>query len=104
LLSIFASCFGIGGGLVLGVLLLDLTPTSYMTQTMASLSVFEVTWGIFKSFIFAILIATTGCLRGFQVRGGADAVGNAATSAVVTSIFLIILFDSIFAIIRTYWT
>jgi phospholipid/cholesterol/gamma-HCH transport system permease protein len=104
LLSVFSSFFGIAGGLVLGVLLLGLTPTSYIAKTMDSLSVFEVTWGIFKSFIFAILVSTTGCLRGFQVRGGADAVGNAATSAVVTSIFLIILFDSIFAVIRTYWT
>ena len=56
-----------------------------------------------KSVIFAALIAWIGCLRGFQVRGGASEVGNAATSAVVSGIFLIILFDSIFAVIRSYW-
>ena len=56
-----------------------------------------------KSIVFASLIAWIGCLRGFQVRGGASEVGNAATSAVVSGIFLIILFDSIFAVIRSYW-
>ncbi len=104
LLTIFSVMFAISGGLVLGVLMLDLTPASYMAQTIKSLTLFEVFWGISKSIVFAVLIAVVGCLRGFQVRGGASAVGNAATSAVVSSIFLIILFDSIFAIVRTYWT
>ena len=38
-----------------------------------------------------------------QVRGGAAAVGQATTSAVVSSIFLIILSDSVFAVILRYW-
>ncbi|MBW2348753.1 MAG: cyclic nucleotide-binding domain-containing protein [Deltaproteobacteria bacterium] len=44
-----------------------------------------------------------GCLKGFQAHGGAEAVGTATTSFVVTSIFLIILADSVFAVVRTYW-
>ena len=103
LLTLFADFFAITGGLVVGVLMLDLTPGSYINQTLDSLTLFEVLWGMMKSVIFALLIAWTGCLRGFQVRGGAASVGNAATSAVVSSIFLIILFDSIFAVIRSYW-
>jgi phospholipid/cholesterol/gamma-HCH transport system permease protein len=83
--------------------MLDLSTTSYINQTMETLTLFEVMWGLGKSFVFAVLIAWIGCLRGFQTRGGADSVGNAATSAVVSSIFLIILFDSIFAVIRSYW-
>jgi phospholipid/cholesterol/gamma-HCH transport system permease protein len=53
--------------------------------------------------VFALLIAGIGCLRGFQVRGGAAEVGQATTSAVVSSIFLIILADSVFAVILRYW-
>jgi phospholipid/cholesterol/gamma-HCH transport system permease protein len=49
-----------------------------------------------------MLIAGIGCQRGFQVRGGAQAVGSATTSAVVAAIFLIIVTDSAFAIIFTY--
>lgn len=103
LLTFFADFFAITGGMVVGVFMLDLTPGSYINQTLETLDLFEVLWGMQKSVVFALLIAWTGCLRGFQVRGGAASVGNAATSAVVSSIFLIILFDSIFAVIRSYW-
>ena len=88
---------------MVGVLMLGLTPGTYISQTIETLTLFDVMWGLTKSVIFAILIAWVGCLRGFQTRGGAAGVGNAATSAVVTSIFLIVLFDSIFAVIRSYW-
>ncbi len=103
ILALFSDIFAIAGGLTVGVLMLDLTASSYISQTIETLTLFEVTWGLMKSMVFALLISWVGCLRGFQVRGGAAAVGNAATSAVVTSIFLIILFDSLFPIIRTYW-
>jgi phospholipid/cholesterol/gamma-HCH transport system permease protein len=103
LLTLFSDVFAITGGLIVGVFLLDLTLSSYLAQTMKALSLFEVNWGLSKSLVFAIIVAWVGCLRGFQTRGGADAVGNAATSAVVTSIFLIILFDSIFAVARSLW-
>lgn len=103
LLTLFADLSAIMGGLVISVSMLDLTVGSYLNQTIQSLSLFEFMWGLSKSVLFAALIAWIGCLRGFQVRGGSSEVGNAATSAVVSGIFLIILFDSIFAVIRSYW-
>jgi phospholipid/cholesterol/gamma-HCH transport system permease protein len=102
-LTLFSDLFAITGGLMVGVFLLDLTPGNYIDHTVKTLSLFEVMWGLFKSGVFAVLIAWTGCLRGFQARGGASAVGDAATSAVVTSIFLIILCDSFFAVFRSYY-
>jgi phospholipid/cholesterol/gamma-HCH transport system permease protein len=103
LLTLFADLFAILGGLVISVSMLDLTVGTYLNQTIQALSFFEFWWGLMKSIIFAALIAWVACLRGFQVRGGAAEVGNAATSAVVSGIFLIILFDSLFAVIRSYW-
>jgi len=102
LLTLFSDIFAIAGGLVVGVLILDLTMSSYITQTIKVLTLFEVVWGMSKSAVFALIISWVGCLRGFQTRGGADAVGNAATSAVVSGIFLIILFDSMFAVGRSF--
>jgi phospholipid/cholesterol/gamma-HCH transport system permease protein len=101
-LTTFSNISGILGGLIIGIMVLDLTAASYISQTLDILTVFEIGWGTFKSVVFAGLIAWIGCLRGFQTRGGAASVGNAATSAVVTSIFFIILFDSIFAVVRSY--
>ncbi len=103
LLTLFADIFAILGGMLISLTMLDLTAVTYISQTIKSLSLFEFVWGLMKSVVFAGLVAWIGCLRGFQVRGGASEVGNAATSAVVSGIFLIILFDSIFAVIRSYW-
>ena len=103
LLTLFSDLFAILGGLMVGVFMLDLTSAAYLNQTFKTLTLFDVFWGIMKSAVFAVIIAWIGCLRGFQVRGGADSVGQAATSAVVSSIFLIIAVDAIFAVIHIYW-
>ena len=103
ILTLFSDVFAILGGLVVGVFVLDLTTSAYINQTFETLTLFDVFWGVMKSAVFAVIIAWTGCLRGFQVKGGADSVGQATTSAVVSSIFLIIVIDSIFAIIHVYW-
>ena len=102
-LTLFSDLFAIAGGLLVGVTMLDLTVSGYTNQTINSLTLFDVFWGVFKSGIFALLISWTGCLKGFQVRGGAAGVGKATTSAVVTSIFLIVLSDSLLVVILRYW-
>ena len=103
LLALFSDLFAILGGLVVGVFMLDLTANAYVAQTLKTLSLFDVYWGLLKSGVFAFLIAWIGCFRGFQVRGGAASVGEATTSAVVSGIFLIILFDAIFSVVLRYW-
>ncbi len=102
LLTFFSDLFAILGGMVVGVFGLNLTIHTYAVQTSWALEVFDITSGVVKSCVFAVLIAGIGCQRGFQVRGGAEAVGNATTSAVVSALFLIIVADSTFAIILNY--
>jgi len=102
-LTLFSDLFAILGGLIVGIFMLDLTANSYIAQTIKTLTLFDVFWGVFKSAVFALLISWIGCLRGFQVRGGAASVGQATTSAVVSSIFLIVVTDSIFSVLLRYW-
>lgn len=102
-LTLFSDLFGIAGGLLVGVSMLDLTSGAYIAKTVDTLTLFDVYWGLFKSAVFALLISWIGCFRGFRVAGGSEAVGQATTSAVVSSIFLIILTDSLFAVILRYW-
>jgi phospholipid/cholesterol/gamma-HCH transport system permease protein len=102
ILTLYSDFFGIGGGLVVGVLGLDLTVYTYIQETMTVISVTSIFKSLLKSVVFAVLIAGIGCQRGFQVRGGAQAVGSATTSAVVAGIFLIVVTDSAFAILFTY--
>jgi len=102
LLTVYSAFFGIIGGMMVGVLGLDLTAYGYLQQSIDSFQVFDCVSSLIKSMVFAILISGIACQRGFQVRGGADAVGEATTSAVVSAIFLIILANSAFAIILYY--
>ena len=55
--------------------------------------------GVVKGSVFGILVALSGCLRGMQCGRSAAAVGLATTSAVVTSIVLIVVVEGIFAVI-----
>ena len=102
LLTLYADLFGILGGMTVGVLGFDLTVFTYVTQTIKSISIFDILSSLFKTVVFAILIAGIGCQRGFCVRGGAEAVGKYTTSAVVAGLFLIIVADSLFAVIFYY--
>jgi len=99
LLTIYADVVGILGGAVVGVGMLGLGPTEYYEQTRDAVSLTSFFIGVSKSVVFGVLVALVGCLRGMQSGRSAAAVGLAATSAVVTSIVLIILVDGIFAVI-----
>jgi phospholipid/cholesterol/gamma-HCH transport system permease protein len=102
LLFAFAAALGIGGGMLVGVIAMDLDFSAYMQYTVNSLRVADIVTSLIKCMVFAFLIAGVSCQRGFAVRGGAADVGRAATSAVVLSIFIIIVVDSIFAIVGQY--
>jgi len=98
LLSMYAFVMGVFGGLVVGVGMLDLTFTEYMRQTFQSVALTQIAIGVFKGLIFGVLVAVAGCMRGMQCGNSSQAVGMAATSAVVTSIVLIIVTDGLFAV------
>jgi phospholipid/cholesterol/gamma-HCH transport system permease protein len=65
----------------------------YFQNVVHSMILRDVLTGLVKSLAFATIIVQVGCLEGFRVRGGPDAVGRSATSAVVKSTFLVILAD-----------
>ncbi len=101
-LTLFADLFAIAGGLLIGIVVLDLTVYTYIQQSMKAINMFNIFMSFIKSIVLASLIAGIGCQRGFTVRGGAQGVGNATTSAVVAGLFLIIIVDSLFAIVLNY--
>ena len=99
LLCLYANLVGILGGFVVGTGMFDISFTQYMEQTRLALNLTHFGIGIFKSVIFGVLVAIAGCLQGMECGRSASAVGDAATSAVVTSIVLIVVTDGFFAVI-----
>jgi phospholipid/cholesterol/gamma-HCH transport system permease protein len=99
LLCLYADLMGILGGVIVGVGMLDLSFAQYMTQTQNAVKLTDFAIGLVKSGVFGILVAMAGCLQGIRCGRSASAVGDAATSAVVTAIVAIVVTDGIFAII-----
>ena len=90
LLCLYSDLMGILGGAAVGLWMLDLSWTTYYHQTINAITLTALFGGVFKGVIYGVLIALSGCLRGMQCGGSASAVGEAATSAVVTSIVFIV--------------
>ena len=99
LLALYANLMGILGGAVVGVFMLDLSWTTYYQETAAAVTLTEIAGGIFKAAIYGALVAIAGCLRGMECGNSASAVGEATTSAVVTSIVLVIGACGLFAVL-----
>ncbi len=102
ILTVYSDFFGVVGGLIVGVTGLDLTVNTYISQSIKTIKVFDIVTSLIKAAVFAALIASIGCQRGFKVRSGAQDVGKFTTSAVVSAIFLIVVTDSIFAVTLYY--
>ncbi len=99
LLCLYADLLGILGGAFVAISSFDLSFTQYYDQTIASLNLKQFALGLFKAVVFGVLVAIAGCLRGMQCGRSAAAVGDAATSAVVTGIVWIIVSDATLTVI-----
>jgi phospholipid/cholesterol/gamma-HCH transport system permease protein len=71
----------------------------YFNETKSALDLAQFAAGLIKATVFGVLVALSGCLREMQCGRSASAVGEAATSAVVTAIVAIIVSDSILTIV-----
>ena len=94
LLTVIGNVSGIVGGMVVGLLHGGITLNEYYLRTISSLTSLDIFEGIFKSLVYAVLISGIACLRGFEAEKDAKGVGHAATSAVVSSLFLIVVADA----------
>ena len=99
LLCLYADFMGMLGGAAVAIGLFDISTTEYWVRTELAVSFKDILVGVFKASIFGILIAYSGCIRGMQCGRSASAVGDAATSAVVTAIIFIVISDSLITIV-----
>jgi phospholipid/cholesterol/gamma-HCH transport system permease protein len=99
LLTVFADIMGVAGGAVVATGMLDLGLDRYLEQAKSAVAVKHLLGGVFKGTVYGALVGIAGCWRGMQSGRTAAAVGEATTSAVVTSLILIIGAAGLFAVV-----
>ncbi|MCM2274829.1 MAG: ABC transporter permease [Candidatus Didemnitutus sp.] len=99
LLALYSNVLGIFGGLVISRAILDIPASLYWAETKTIVDLSDLFTGLIKAGVFGLLVGVSGCLRGLQAERSAAGVGRAATAAVVTGILLIIVSDTVFAVI-----
>jgi len=95
-LTVWANLMGVVGGSIFGVAGAHFTFASYFHATLDAVVLNDVFTGLTKSVVFAMVITAVGCREGFGTGAGAEEVGRATTSAVVTSIFMVVMVDMVF--------
>ncbi|MBI4632312.1 MAG: ABC transporter permease [Deltaproteobacteria bacterium] len=98
LLTAVFDLVGIIGGYVSGVLLLGANASTYIYRVQTSMDMKDVTDGLIKAVVFAVIVSTVCCYQGYFTHmrtdsHGAKAVGLSTTSAVVISCVLILVSD-----------
>ncbi|QQR53855.1 ABC transporter permease [bacterium] len=90
-LTIFSMIFGIIGGYVVCVYVLQLSPEDYQSSILTYVEMTDITSGLIKAAFFGFILAWVGCFKGFYTRGGAYGVGVATTESVVQSSIMILI-------------
>lgn len=99
LLTLYASLVGTIAGMFVAISVFDISFFEYYQQTLRALELKQFWVGLFKGTVYGVVIALSGCLRGMQCGRSALAVGEATTSAVVTSIIYIVITASVMTVI-----
>ena len=100
LLTVLADVVGLFGA-ALVMLKFDIGFVQFYHQLLGAVTAWDLILGIVKAAVFGLTIAAVGCQRGLTTGAGATSVGLSTTSAVVTSIVLIIVIDGIFSVFTT---
>ena len=101
-LTFFADLVALLGGGVYSSLELGMSLQAYADRTIEVLKIDDITQGLYKSLVFAVIITLVSFVNGFSVTAGAEGVGRATTRSVVLSITYIIIADMVFTFFLTH--
>src|SRR5213595_2005205 len=95
ILVIFSIQVGWMGGALVSVFndRIGVSFTAFFNNLRETVDLAKIMNGLFKSFVFAVVIGTVSCHQGLQTIGGPRGIGRSVTKAVVNSIVLILILD-----------
>ena len=98
LLAFWAMLTALIGGGIFVWLDIGIPPITYIQRLQEVTPLTDLWVGLIKAPVFGFIIALAGCFQGMQVKGNSEEVGTRTTTAVVQSIFLVIVLDAVFAV------
>jgi phospholipid/cholesterol/gamma-HCH transport system permease protein len=98
LLGFWAILTALLGGGIFVWLDLGYPPATYIQRLQEVIPMTDLWIALIKAPVFGFIIALSGCFQGMLVEGDSEQVGSRTTTAVVQSIFLVIVLDSVFAV------
>ena len=98
LLAFWSMLLALIGGGVFVWLSLEIPPITYVQRLHEVIPLTDLWVGLIKAPVFGFIIALAGCFQGMLVQGNSEEVGSRTTTAVVQSIFLVIVLDAVFAV------
>lgn len=101
LLVFFADIMGIAGGVLIAKTQLGIMPPEFIARLAEKVALKHYVVGVVKAPVFAFIIASIGCLRGFEVTRNTESIGTSTTISVVNAIFMVIAVDAVFSVILT---
>lgn len=93
ILTAMFDLIGVVGSYLVGVHLLDINQAIFIDKIIFYMDTANIIEGLFKSAIFAFILSSISCYKGFFTTGGAEGVGRSTTQAVVLSSVSILVFD-----------
>jgi len=90
-LTAFSMIFGILGGYIVCVHVLELSPEDYKKSIEAYLEFDDIRGGLIKSAVFGLILSWVGTYKGYNTTGGARGVGISTTQSVVLSSIMILI-------------
>jgi phospholipid/cholesterol/gamma-HCH transport system permease protein len=98
LLAFWAMLTSLLGGGIFVWLYLSIPPLTYIQRLQEVVPMTDLWIALIKAPVFGFIIALSGCFQGMLVQGNSEEVGSRTTTAVVQSIFLVIVLDAVFAV------
>ncbi len=96
---LYADILALLGAAFTGQGLLGVAPTSFYNGMVGLLGFGDVANGLFKSFVFGLVIALSSCHFGLSTSGGAPGVGRSVTATVVASAASVFIIDYLLSFI-----
>jgi len=99
ILGIFADIVGILGGMIVAITYMGISLQEYWQTLVDTTSLNDFCVGLFTTFVFGVLISICGCYRGMNCGRSSVEVGEATTSAMVSSLICLIIATAIITVV-----